>query len=132
MKTGNNVDCSKGRQIGCQTYCCRLIVRLDPEERDFGNGSLPASGAVEKGEDGYCIHLDRESCFCGIWNHRPVVCRDYNCNDDFLLQVALKEPVTSLVRLVQKAQSVFIPKESYIRIPCNDECDVNRNEESFS
>ncbi len=23
-----DVDCAKGRVLGCQTYCCRLLVRL--------------------------------------------------------------------------------------------------------
>ncbi len=30
MKTKDyaSVDCAKGREMGCQTYCCRLLVRL--------------------------------------------------------------------------------------------------------
>jgi len=118
MSERSDVDCCKGREIGCETYCCRLLIRLEPEEREPAKDGLPAPGFVEKADDGYCIHLDRESNLCAIWHSRPKVCREYSCNTDPLLQVALTEPYNSMVDLVKKAQLVLIPKESYVRIPC--------------
>lgn len=114
----SDVDCCKGREIGCQTFCCRLLVRLDPEERKESTNGLPAPGFVDKAEDGYCIHFDRDTKLCENWHNRPRVCREYSCNTDDLLQVALRHSFTSIVDLVKKAQSMFVPREKYIRIPC--------------
>lgn len=118
MPERSDVDCAKGRQIGCQTYCCRLLVRLEPEERIVSKNGMPAPGFVEKNEKGYCVHFNSDSSLCAIWRNRPKVCREYSCNTDHLLQVALRDSFTSIVDLVKKAQSIFIPKETYIRIPC--------------
>jgi Fe-S-cluster containining protein len=118
MLENSNVDCIKGRKTGCQTFCCRLLIRLNPDERKPEKNGLPAKGFIEKNPDGFCIHLDKESHLCAIWHDRPQVCREYSCNPDYLLQIALREPVTSMVKLVKKAQSVFIPKEQHIQIPC--------------
>ncbi|MDH5424919.1 MAG: YkgJ family cysteine cluster protein [Gammaproteobacteria bacterium] len=118
MSVRSDVDCNKGREIGCQTYCCRLLIRLEPEERIPQKNGLPSPSFVEKNESGYCIHLDRENNLCDIWHTRPKVCRQYSCNTDPLLQIALREPVTSMVALVKREQTLFIPKEKFIQIPC--------------
>lgn len=118
MSNRSDVDCVRGREAGCQTYCCRLLVRLDPEEIQPSKNGVPSPGFVEKSEDGYCIHLDQKENLCGIWQTRPRICREYTCNTDPLLQVALREPVTSMVELVKKEQAIFIPKEQFIQIPC--------------
>lgn len=123
----SDVDCLKGREIGCQTYCCCLLVRLEPAERvERADGLLPA-GFIEKAEDGYCIHFNRGSKLCSVWHNRPKVCREFSCNSDALLQVALRESFTSLVDLVRKAQRSLIPKETHIRIPC---CGDSHSDES--
>ena len=122
MSNRSDVDCVKGRETGCQTYCCRLLVRLDPEERETSKDGSPSPSFVEKAANGYCIHLNLKENLCGIWHTRPRICREYTCNTDPLLQVALREPVTSMVQLVKKAQTVFIPKEQFLQIPfCGDE-----------
>lgn len=118
MSEPNDVDCEKGRAAGCQTFCCRLLIRLEADERLPTVNGQPAQSFIEKAHDGFCIHLDRENYFCAIWHNRPKVCREYTCNRDYLLQIALRQPVTSMVQLVKQAQTVFIAKETYIRIPC--------------
>lgn len=111
-----NVDCSKGRKIGCQTFCCRLLVRLDPDERKADNGNEMAHDFVEKSPDGYCVNLDRETHLCRIWEERPRVCRGYDCNSDFLLQVAVRNPFKNIAELVKMAATAYIPKETYIQV----------------
>ena len=125
MAERSDVDCCKGRELGCKTYCCRLLVRLDEAERGESKDGLPAPGFVEKAADGYCINFDRETYLCAIWQNRPRVCRDYSCNTDPLLQVALRYSYSSLVDLVKKAQSLFVARETFIRIPCCGEADDN-------
>jgi len=113
----SNVNCEEGRQLGCKTFCCRLLVRLDPEEREPANDGTAPKGYVDKNEKGDCIHLDTENLLCRIWEKRPRVCREYECNSDFLLQVVLRNGFSSLGRLVKDASTVFIPRETFVQVP---------------
>ena len=121
MSVQCDVDCNKGRELGCQTFCCRLLVRLAPEERQQSKDGVPAPGFVDKDADGYCAYFDRVSSLCRNWHNRPAVCRAYSCNADDLLQVALRQKFTGIVDLVKKAQKMFIPRETYKFVPyCSD------------
>ena len=33
---------------------------------------------IKKGEDGYCIFLDRETRLCSIYDRRPAACSDFS------------------------------------------------------
>jgi uncharacterized protein len=64
----------------CEAVCCRLTVTLMPGDvvphwlvMEQENG--PASMA--KGEDGWCVALDRNSMRCTIYEQRPKLCRTY-------------------------------------------------------
>ena len=116
-----DVNCDAGRLLGCGTYCCRLLVRLDPDEQDPGDGTTPPKGFVDKDKDGYCIHFDRDSELCRNWKNRPRVCREYSCNGDVLLQAAIKTSFKSLPELVRNAAMLYLPKELYISVPCHSD-----------
>lgn len=116
MGTCARVDCEAGRRLGCRTFCCRLLVRLHPDERQEQGKNQPAKGFVDKETDGLCVHLDRVSFRCRIWNERPRVCRAYDCNDDFLLQVALREEFHNVADLLRASSRAYIPRETYIRV----------------
>jgi Fe-S-cluster containining protein len=111
------VDCDAGRRLGCRTFCCRLLVRLKPHEMEAHTGGPPPKGFVDKNAQGLCIHMDPETGRCGIWETRPEVCREYTCNDDFLLQVALREDFANIAELARKASIAYIPKETFIKVP---------------
>lgn len=111
------VDCDAGRRMGCQTYCCRLLVRLKPHEMAESVDGLPAKGYVSKDENGLCIHMDRETWLCKIWKDRPETCREYSCNHDFMLQVAVREGFTNIADLARKAAVSYIPRETYVQVP---------------
>lgn len=112
------VDCDAGRKMGCHSFCCRLLVRLRPEEMTRqGEEGLPPKGFVDKDVDGLCVHFERETGLCAIWEDRPITCREYECNSDFLLQVVLREGFESIVKTARSAASAYIPRESYITIP---------------
>jgi len=111
------VDCDAGRRLGCRTYCCRLLVRLKPREMGEGQDGLPPKGYVDKDSEGMCVHMDTDTWKCKIWEERPQTCREYDCNNDFLLQVAMREEFASIVDLVEKASTAYIPKETYSKIP---------------
>lgn len=117
------LDCDQGRQMGCATYCCTLLVRMSDEEarqralEAGASGEEPLKRYIEKDASGYCIHLERESGRCGIWQRRPQVCREYSCNDDVMLQVVLRDGFSSVVKLALAATREFIPRELWRQIP---------------
>lgn len=115
------VDCDTGRRMGCFTFCCRMLVRLQPDEMESGDGISPPKGFVDKDIDGYCVHFDRASGHCTNWDKRPKVCCEYECNSDFLLQVVLREGFTNIASLAKAASKAYIPKESYLKIPMIDD-----------
>jgi hypothetical protein len=118
------IDCEVGRRLGCRTFCCRLLVRLDEDEREPAANGAIAKGFVDKGPDGLCVHLDRSTHRCGIWEKRPRICREYDCNHDYLLQAAIRLGVTNIVQLSRDAQSLRIATDGCIKIPgCGEEFD---------
>lgn len=83
FKGGAEIDCENRLQL-CHAACCRLpfaLSKSDVQEGivkwDLGQPYLNARAA-----DGYCVHLRRDSCHCGIYDHRPIPCRGYDCRKD--------------------------------------------------
>lgn len=111
------IDCDTGRRMGCQSFCCRMLVRLKPHEREKPADGTPPKSFIDKDEEGDCIHFDKQTSRCRIWEKRPEICREYECNSDFLLQVALRETFCHIVELAQKAAITYIPAETYTFIP---------------
>lgn len=118
------VDCDAGRSMGCNTFCCRLLVQLKPHERVARDDGLPAKGYVDKDSNGLCVNMDTETWLCKIWHDRPETCREYSCNEDFKLQVVVREGFSGIVDLAKKATTAYIPAETYIRIPHISEDEV--------
>lgn len=83
-----SVDCSGGLEAGCKAECCKLNVILDSEDLKKGIvktqrlSSRLGTIIAAKGKDDYCVHLDRETFKCKIYENRPIECRDYSCIDD--------------------------------------------------
>ncbi len=111
------VDCEAGRHLGCRTFCCRLLVKLKPHEMKGSVDGLPAKGYMGKNAEGLCIHMDKETWRCKIWEKRPETCREYSCNNDFMLQVAVREGFINIADLARKASVSYIPIETYIKVP---------------
>jgi Fe-S-cluster containining protein len=57
------------------------LSRQDIEEGtvkwDFGHPYM-----IAKVGDGYCVHIDKTTCRCKIWENRPVPCRGFDCRND--------------------------------------------------
>ncbi len=64
----------------CEAVCCRLPVLLLPGDRpppryvDVDDHGL---AMMARGDDGWCLALDRASMSCGIYPDRPQICRDF-------------------------------------------------------
>jgi len=83
FKRTTEVDCEDRIHL-CQAACCRLpfaLSKQDLEERvvcwDFGVPYM-----IDQGEDGYCVHHDRCTGACAIYEKRPLPCRGYDCRND--------------------------------------------------
>jgi hypothetical protein len=78
-----DVDC-ESRLDTCKAICCKLpfaLSRQDVEEGiirwEFGKPYL-----IAHGDDGYCVHLDRNTYKCTVREHRTVPCRGFDCRDN--------------------------------------------------
>lgn len=112
------IDCEAGRAMGCKTFCCYLLVRLQPHEMVIPEDGSTAKGYVDKDPDGTCVNLDRETFGCKIWATRPHTCRVYECNSDFLLQVVLTQGFDGRIAdLAKRAGNAFIPQETFKKVP---------------
>lgn len=82
--TGEPIDCENRLHL-CRARCCKLWFALsvqDLEER-IVRWNYAQPYAVAQREDGYCVHQEVDgSRRCGIYEHRPLVCRTYSCRDD--------------------------------------------------
>lgn len=73
----------------CQAQCCALkgIAVLPQEEGiDLNNPPYPLVWndnmnfwELQKGADGYCNCLNRETRRCDVYDHRPMTCREFHC-----------------------------------------------------
>jgi hypothetical protein len=110
------LDCDTGRRLGCAAFCCRLIVRYGPEDEPVYNAEGLRKSCVDKDpQTGLCVHLDTASQRCEIWERRPTVCRQFDCNGSELLQVVLAEGFVSLSQLVRSKR--VVPPEQWQQVP---------------
>jgi Fe-S-cluster containining protein len=80
---GVEIDCENRIPI-CRAACCRLSFALSRQDVEEGvvQWDFARPYMIAQGEDGYCAHLDRTSRRCGVYEHRPVACRGYDCRRD--------------------------------------------------
>ena len=68
----------------CHAKCCSFVFALTKEEAELGaiqyNDKRPFF--IDHAEDGYCVHLDRETRKCKEYDNRPLRCRRYDCRND--------------------------------------------------
>lgn len=63
----------------CPATCCRLTVVLAPEDRvpDHLTTTQDGLSVMARGDDGWCLALDREKKCCSIYAQRPDTCRRF-------------------------------------------------------
>lgn len=70
----------------CEAVCCRLTVLLMPGDAVPTWLTAQDEHGLEqmaKGDDGWCVALDRDSMRCTIYRNRPDVCRTYDMGGSF-------------------------------------------------
>lgn len=112
------LDCDRGRELGCKSFCCRLLVRLkDHEMTKVDPVTNRRKGFVDKNKSGRCIYQDGETGLCTNWENRPSICREYDCNSDDLLQFVIRSKGQRITDWARESVTVTIAKENYIFIP---------------
>lgn len=96
FKNGAKIDCENRIHL-CKAACCRLpfaLSRQDVEEGivkwDFGHPYMNA-----RRPDGYCVHLERKTCRCTVYESRPVPCRGYDCRNDKRIWLDFEKKIVS-------------------------------------
>jgi len=77
------IDC-EARIPLCKGRCCKLHFALSFQDLDENvvkwNYEQPYQ--IRRREDGYCVHNDPNTRGCGVYSHRPAICRTYDCRED--------------------------------------------------
>ena len=76
-------DCAARVHL-CRATCCRLPFALSHQDVREGivRWNLGQPYVIDQDGDGYCAHMDRGTCGCTIYAHRPVPCRGFDCRKD--------------------------------------------------
>lgn len=80
---GAEVDC-KNLISRCKAACCKLPLALSKEDVQEGivRWELGQPYMIAHGADGYCVHMDRQTHGCTVYENRPIPCRGYDCRQD--------------------------------------------------
>lgn len=117
-KIATLLDCDTGRKIGCKSFCCRLLVRLEEHERkEVDPATNRLKGYIDKNENGLCIYQDEHNGLCKNWDNRPQICRQYDCNSDSMLQVVIHSTENNLGAWVLESVNKPISKQQHIAVP---------------
>lgn len=77
------VDCAARMHV-CKAVCCSLPFPLSAAEVEAGDvrWDLGHPYVIRQTAEGYCVHNDRSSGGCDVYDKRPGVCRGYSCAHD--------------------------------------------------
>jgi Fe-S-cluster containining protein len=80
---GAAIDCESRIKL-CRGACCRLPFALSKEDVQEGivKWDLGQPYMNIRENDGYCTHMERQSCRCSVYAARPIPCRGYDCRND--------------------------------------------------
>jgi hypothetical protein len=80
---GVDIDCENRVEL-CKAACCRLAVGLSAEDVREGilRWDVETPYVLERGDDGWCAHMERGSCRCTVYDARPIPCRGFDCRKD--------------------------------------------------
>lgn len=77
------IDCASRLPI-CRAACCRLDFALSTQDIKEGivRWNLGRPYMNRKAEHGHCVHWDPQTFKCAVYEHRPAICRGYDCRLD--------------------------------------------------
>jgi Fe-S-cluster containining protein len=77
------VDCERRLDV-CKAICCKLPFALSRQDVKEGivSWEFAKPYLIAHSDDGYCVHLDRNTFKCTVREHRPLPCRGFGCQDN--------------------------------------------------
>lgn len=77
------IDCAARVHL-CRARCCALSFPLSVQDLDehVVRWDYGRPYQIRQRADGYCVHNGAGDRFCGVYEHRPAVCRAYDCRAD--------------------------------------------------
>jgi Fe-S-cluster containining protein len=78
-----DIDCAARLHL-CQARCCTLRFPLSFQDLDEGviRWAYREPYQIRQRDDGYCVHNCPSTRGCTAYQHRPGVCRTYDCRKD--------------------------------------------------
>ncbi len=82
LEEESKINCENRKHI-CRAACCTFAYALSLQDiREGIRWSLGKPFMNAKEPDGYCVHLNKDTLTCSIYERRPAVCRQYSCCND--------------------------------------------------
>jgi hypothetical protein len=83
VENGPEIDCANRISL-CDAACCKMHFPLTTEDLQEGKirWDVGHPYVIAQGDDGWCVHLDRQTRTCGVYEARPSACRTYDCRGD--------------------------------------------------
>jgi Fe-S-cluster containining protein len=83
MKDLPQIPCGELMHL-CRGRCCKLTFHLSRQDLDEGvvKWDYGAPYRIQRRADGYCSHSAPDTHGCTVYQHRPTVCRRYDCRND--------------------------------------------------
>jgi hypothetical protein len=68
----------------CKATCCKLPLALSKEDVQEGvvRWGLDQAYMIARDQDNHCAHLEKSTCLCTVYEHRPIPCRGYDRRND--------------------------------------------------
>ncbi len=78
-----DIDCDARIPL-CKARCCSLSFALSHQDLDekVVQWDYARPYHIRQRDDGYCCHNDPGGRGCQIYDHRPAICRSYDCRND--------------------------------------------------
>ncbi len=111
LENSVQIDCENRVHL-CKAACCQLRFALSQQDLEEGivKWDLAHPYLIARGSDGYCRHLEQGSCWCTIYQHRPLPCRAYDCRNDKRIWADFEQKIVSseLERLFQISDTMEV------------------------
>ena len=116
------IDCENRIPL-CHAACCAMRFALSAQDLEEGvmRWDLSQPYVNRLGPDKRCVHQHRESLGCTIYQHRPAVCRVYDCRKDSRIWVDFEQRIINPNLFIGPSESASTPRfEAPEREPENE------------
>lgn len=105
------IDCASRYHI-CHAACCALRFPLSKQDLDEGvvRWELGRPYRNRQGADGLCVHLDRGTHRCSVYQHRPGICRVYDCRQDSRIWLDFERAIINPELFVDAEHGDYTPQ----------------------